>query len=111
MSKSLPPKPVPRTRVLVVLNSDGFVEVYGDDHINVHFTQRIHTDTRAGEILADQLVDVTLPRVYRDLFYPRNMRAAGQCRKVTAEQRLEIIADLDLLAILRGLRDFQEDQR
>jgi hypothetical protein len=89
--------PAPRSKVLIVLYSDGWVEAYAEKYVDVHIVQRLHITNPANANLADEYLESTIPRCYRDLFWPIKRRAMGQCRKVTAEQRLDAHLDLQLL--------------
>ena len=91
------PKLRQRTRVLIVLNSDGFVEVYGEG-LSVHIAQRLTVDGNAAEA-TDEYLDSTLPKAFRDLFYPVKRLAVGQCRRITAAEELDRLVDM---AVLRG---------
>ena len=95
----------PRVKMLLILHSDAFVEVYSEPHVNVRVVQRVHATLPTAEALSDEVIECQLPQCYRRLFLPRNLRAAGQCRRVTAEQALDTIVELDLLAALRELAD------
>ena len=90
-----------REPVLVVLHSDGWVECYGDrKRINVRVVQRVHS-------IADDVADLLDEAVERDaakhgeLYYPRNRVAIGQCRRVTAADRLDTASQL---AMIEGVR-------
>jgi hypothetical protein len=58
---------------------------------------------RDDEHLADAYLDVTLPRAYREIYWPRCLRAMGNIRQRTAEQELDRLADLDCLHVLQQL--------
>jgi len=53
--------------------------------------------------LADEYLESTLPRCYRDLYWPVKLRATGQSRKVMAEQALDTHLNLQLLREIRSL--------
>lgn len=99
-----------RVKVLAVLCSNGTVEVYGDDHVDVHVVQRLHVDDEDAVLanLLDQYHEATIPVVYRRLYWPNKLRALGCCEKVTPEQALDT---LWRLSIVRGLRGFREGQQ
>lgn len=104
----MPPKPLrkPPVRVLLVLNADGFVEVYGPPEVTVHVALRLATDGgHEAEQTADELLYATLPRNYRDLYFPRHLRAMGNCERRTAGDEIDRRC---ALATLADLRDFQE---
>ena len=94
-------KPTARVPVLVVLSADAFVEVYGVG-LQVHFAQRLAVEV-PEEAMADAYLDATLPRRFRDLFFPRNLRAMGQCRQRTATDEAERRFRLELVRALAEL--------
>jgi hypothetical protein len=103
------PVPKPRVRVLLVLNSDGFAEVYGPPEVCVHVANRLHTDGgNPADVAADEYLDRTLPRVYRELYYPRNLRASGIVERRTAADELDRRAALAIVADLREIREGTE---
>jgi len=74
-----------REPVLVVLNADGYVEVYAERHIDVHIATRPDTTSPEGEQLADEYMELCLPPRYREVYWPRNLRASEMVRTVTPE--------------------------
>ena len=102
-----PRKPRQRTRVLVVLSSNGFVELFADKNVDFHVAQRLHVETIEAERLADDLLDITIPKPFRNLFFPGKLRATGLVEKITAEMALDTLYKL---SILRGLREMQNEQ-
>jgi hypothetical protein len=100
-----------RERVLVVLRSNGWVEVYARRTVDVRVVNRIHAtgDSETAHAL-DRLVELQLPKCYRRLYFPVRLRGAGQVRKVTPEQALATLHDLDLLrAVQTPHEDMTED--
>ena len=104
----------PRVDALVVLNADGFVEVYGPPELSVFVALRLHTDCPAAEPLIDELLNLTLPRRLRrascpdtgrvsGIFWPRNLRATGLVEKRTVEEEMDWRLELDLLRELRAI--------
>jgi len=102
-----PRKPQKRTRVLVVLSSNGFVELFADKDVDFHVAQRLHVDTIEAERLAEDLLDITIPKSFRNLFFPGKLRATALVEKITAETALDTLYKL---SILRGLREMQNEQ-
>jgi hypothetical protein len=88
-----------RIPVLLVLNSDGYVECYGEPGLTVHVVHRldVHSD---DEILADDFLTASLPPRFRGLYFPINLRATGLCGNRTASDeaerrfRLELVREL-----------------
>jgi len=88
-----------RERVLVVLHSDGWVEVYARRNVDVRIVNRLHVtggDAMTAHIL-DALVECELPKCYRWLYYPRRLRDVGQVRRITPEQKLVAVEDAGLV--------------
>jgi hypothetical protein len=104
-----PPRP-PRSKVLVVLHPDGWIEVYGDDHVDARVVQRldIGDETPATATLLDEYIIGAVPRCYRSLYFANKLRATGTVEKVTPEQQLDTIYKLSML---RGLRAMREGRR
>ena len=97
-----PPRPE-RVKVLAVLHSDNWVEIYADKHVDVAIVNRVHAINPASANLVDQVLELSIPRCYRRLYEPVNLRAADKCRKVTAEDVLDTRWQLDLLRELREI--------
>jgi hypothetical protein len=94
--------------VLVVLNPDGFAEVYGPPEVCVYVANRLDTDGgNAAEVTADEYLDLTLPRPYRELYFPRNLRASGIVEHRTAADELDRRA---ALAIVQGLAEMRKER-
>lgn len=102
-SKAKSSKSRQRARVLVVLNSDGFVEVYGEPGLLAHVAQRLHVDGNASEVSAEEYLDLTLPKAFKELFYPVKLQAVGQCRRVTVADEVSRRVDAAILRELRNL--------
>jgi hypothetical protein len=102
-SKPKRPKLRQRARVLVILNSDGYVEIFAEPGVLIHVAQRLHVEGNTTEILADEYLDATLPKPYRDLHYPVKLQATGLCRRVTAADEITRRTNLAVLRELRSL--------
>jgi hypothetical protein len=89
---------------VVQLYSDGYVEVYGPDHVDVRVVNRLHIGNPANASDVDAYHERQLPQRYREVMFPRNLRAAGQCRKITPEQEAARLLDLALLRAIQELR-------
>jgi hypothetical protein len=88
--------------VLLVLYSDGWVEAYSERTVAVHVANKIHATTSATAQLAEHYLDLTLPKRFRRLYIPRNLRAMGRCEKITAEREQWRRIELELLAEIQG---------
>ena len=94
-----------RHPVLVVTNSDGFFEVYAAKNIDVCVVSRPHTESQAGERLADRYLDATLPQRHREIFEPINLRWQGICETVMASDLADQAWTLEVYAILDDLSE------
>jgi hypothetical protein len=97
-----------REKVLVVFNSDGFVECYASKHVDIYIATKPHASTSVAEILAQEYVDLAIPRAYRDVFFPSYCRAAEQLRRITAGDILNRQHDVELL---RGIQTLGDDRK
>ena len=94
----------PRETVLVVPNADGWIGVYGGNNIDVQIAMMPHMTTPEGERLAEQYLELTLPKRYRVLYWPGNRRAADLVRVITPQDiaqrkwELEMMTTLDAIA-------------
>ena len=66
-----------RVPVLIVGHSDGWIEAYAERHVDVRIEIAPYMTTPEGERLAEGYVELSLPRRYRDLYWP-GMRRAGR---------------------------------
>ena len=88
-----------RHRALVILHSDGWVEVYGRRRfLQVTVANKLHTEE---ETLAEEYLDMTLPKGVRQLYAPIRLLAAGQVDRMTAREELERRWRVEWLAALR----------
>ena len=85
---------VRRVPVLVVLHPDGWVEIYGENLDVCVVTKLDGGDIPAAEVLAEQYLDLDIPRRFRPLYFPVNLRATGQCETRTPEGELRRLREL-----------------
>ena len=107
MKNKPPRKPRPRTRVLVVLSSNGFVELFAGKDVDFHVAQRLHVETIEAERMVDEYLTNALPKQYRDLFFPGKLRATGLVSSVAPGKEIEARYQL---SILKGLREVRDEQ-
>ena len=98
-------QPAPRQAVLVLAHADGWLEVFAEPNIDVRIAMVPTTGTIAGESLAEQVVDLALPRRYRDLHWPGKLRAADRLRVLRPSELLHRDHEL---ALLRGLNAIEQ---
>jgi len=94
-----------REMVLIVIESDGFVEVYGDrSRLRVHIAHRLACpiESTKQRLLTEEILESQMPLWARQLYYPSNRLATGSvadCRAPNEEvQRLEALRWLQDLA-------------
>lgn len=105
-----PAAPRRRERVLVVTRADGFVEVFGNRNVDVHIVNRLHVEDERGDLSTriDEYLTETLPRPYRELYWPSKRRKVGNVECVTPERALDTLRDL---AVIRQVRSVEESRR
>lgn len=91
-------KPVP---VIVEVAADGWIQVYGADNVRVHVFNRLRIDNAAMADDVDEFHLLDMPRPYRQLYFPRHVRATGLVEKRTVE------AEYLRREKLKTLREFQ----
>jgi len=87
-----------RETVLVVIESDGHVEVYGNrDRLRVYIAHRLAcpVENTRQRLLTEEILESQMPLWARQLYYPSNRLASGSvadCRAPNEEvQRLEVL--------------------
>lgn len=91
-----------RQPMLVLLASDGWVEVYGDwEDVTVVVANKLETTAPETERLAEDYLDMTLPRKGRAVYSPGNLLAVGQVERRTAADESERRHRVAWLAALR----------
>jgi hypothetical protein len=78
-------RPKPREKVLVCLHADGFIEVYGEPHVDVRIVNVPYSTTPEGAIAGEEFVELTIPRCYREIYFPGMKRATELLRPTTPE--------------------------
>ena len=100
-----------RKKVLVLLNSDGFVECFANKDVDIHILNKPHASTPAAEVLAEEYVELTIPRSYREVYWPSYRRAVEQVRKTTPEDIMRRKYDVELLRAILALGDDRKGGR
>ncbi len=101
--------PTQREAVLILAYGDGWIEAFAEKHVDVRIEIVPCMTTPAGAILAEEYVELSLPKKYRDIYWPGNRRAAEMMRVVRPSDIARRDFELDVLhsieeagAILRG---------
>ena len=98
-----------RTKVLVVLNHDGYVEVYGERTTDVCVVNKIRTAGVEQEKVAERIVEDSLSRPYRKLYMPGLRRATGQFRDISPAQELYRLWQINLIRTCDRIASPPED--
>jgi len=91
-----------RTRALVVTDGWGRVEVFHDPAVMVRFVQKLFVDGSEAERMAEELVDLSLPAFWRDLYWPAKAKS-WRDRQVTPSDYAETQMTLEMLGELKRL--------
>ena len=91
----------PREPVLIVAHGDGWLDVYGAKHVDVHIVMQPWTGSIDGEILAEEWVAENIPWRYRPLLMSR--RQTGMVRMVLPSELAETNTKLEIIRILNEM--------
>ena len=75
----------PLEHAIVELFGDGWIQVYAADNVRVHVFNRLHIGSPAMVNNVDEFHSLDMPRPYREIYFPRNIRATGLLEKRTIE--------------------------
>lgn len=98
------------TPVLVVIHSDGYVELYGPRSIDARIAILPDMNSAKGEILAEEYLDLNLPERHRRLHAPGMIRTAKLGRKITAHEIANTVGDLALMRAVDRLKACQHEE-
>jgi hypothetical protein len=104
-------RPTRREAVLILAHADGWLEAFADKHVDVRIAIMPAMKTPEGELAAERYVESSLPRRYRDVYWPGNRRAADMLRVVRPSDIAWREYDLDLLRAIQQLGNAQEEGR
>jgi len=93
-----------REAVLVVLHADGWAEVYADKSVDVHVAVKPFAWNAVMGQLAEDYLDLTLPRRYQRLYLPVNLRGVGLCEQLMPTDLVKRDRALEALAALKELQ-------
>lgn len=93
----------PSVNVVVELNSDGFVRVFGPKNVNVTFVSRPSVSSQESDRILDRLIDECLPIRFAEVFNPSYIRGVGMVEKRTVENVISIVQNLSLDDSLRKI--------
>lgn len=98
-----------RARVLILAYPDGFLEVYSDQGVDIHVVTPVCMRTKAGEALADEYLDATLPRRFAELHVAPNLRAVHTARVIRPSDLLKRDLALELIGEARAIASEQTE--
>lgn len=104
-------RPTQREAVLVLAHGDGWIEAFGEKHIDVRIEMVPYVTTQPGEILAEEYVETSLPKRFRDVYWPGDRRAADMLRVVRPCDIAWREYDVGLLRAIQELGKTQEEGR
>lgn len=84
-----------REPVLVVIHSDGWVELYAEKAVDAKIVLR--PCATSDPHLLDQFVEDQLAQRHQDLYYPNKLKAFDLCRKITPERLLDSQYELSII--------------
>ncbi|MFO0203064.1 MAG: hypothetical protein ACK528_08030 [Alphaproteobacteria bacterium] len=88
--------------VVVELNSDGFVRVYGSKQVNAKVVIRPHVTTQEQGRQVEELIDTILPKNFTAVYYPGMVRAWGQVERITPTQLAARVGMVELFDRLKS---------
>ena len=89
--------------VLVELNSDGHIRVFGNRDIQVKIINRPSGSTVKIENRIEELIDSVLPPRYKKIYWPGpNLRKQGQWKSTNIRDVKHVVAELNCLDRLPG---------
>jgi hypothetical protein len=92
-----------RHKVLIILHADGYIEAFADrEQVDVLTVVMPHVP--GGEILAEEYLELTLTKPYRDIYYPLNRRAVDNVRTILPSQIMRQQVAREFLLDLRNIR-------
>lgn len=98
-STSCPVRPK-REAVLVVVHSNGWIQAFAERHVDIRIEMLPHSITTEAEVLAEEYVGLSLPKRYRDVYWPRLQRATDRMRLVLPSDIARRDWELDFLKAL-----------
>lgn len=100
-----------REPVLLLVHADHWVEVFAEKHIDVWIEMIPQMKTQADELLAQEYVEGLLPKRYRDVYWPGNLRVAELIRAIRPIDIEVREYDLAMLRAIHQLGDKQQEAR
>lgn len=103
MTKPTTPRP-PKQPVLVILHSDGYVQVYGDRKlVDCHVAIMPQMTSDKGQMLAEQILELELPLRYKQIYWPGNLIGTHQVRTRTLDDIAQTEWELQFCRVLSAI--------
>lgn len=95
----------PRTPVLIEVHADGYLEVYARKDVDVYFVDRPVANSPSAGTKVDEIVDLLIPRRYRELRWANLRRSYLPARTTAADLllRLQLQAEWKALTKLGNI--------
>ena len=100
-----------RAPVLLLGHGDGWLEIFGPEHIDVKYLDVPYIPTIEGEKAAGQFVENSLPLRYQDIYLPENRLVAAMHRRVRPSSIAQARQEKELLEHLGKIRTQEEGKR
>ncbi len=94
----------PATVPILILHRGGELLAYAPGGVVVRIVNIPVTSTAAGDLAAERLLEETLPRQYRDIFWPGNLRASGWLRTMAPDELEDRTDDIHLRSRLESAK-------
>ncbi len=104
-------RPTQREAVLILSHGDGWLEAFAQKHVDVRIEMVPYMTTPAGKTLAEEYVELSIPKQYRDVYWPNLRRAADIMRIVRPSDIAWREYNLELLRAIEQLGNQQEEGR
>ncbi len=93
-----------RQPVLIVSHPDGHVEIFSDRHVDVYVARVPVASSREAEVMAEDVIEMLIPRRYRGLYRADRLRKNGTTRPLLPSVLADSIRarkDIDAINELR----------
>lgn len=95
--------------VLVVAHADGYIEVFADKGIRCRFVNICQMPTVEGEILAERYLEESLPKPFKDIYFPGNRIVTGNVLQLTPELLAKREFEVDVVRACNAVQLINSD--
>ena len=103
--KSFPP----RSDILIISHADGHLEVFGEKNVSARIVRVPAANSFQSQRMAEDTVELMLPRRYRDLYRADRLRAVGNTRPLRPSVLVDAQWTRDFIAALDAMADTREE--